>query len=142
MDAGNARCGARFSAACFYFARELQRTVDVPMGLIQAAWGGSRIEAWTSADALRGQGGMDEALDILARSARDPLEARAAWGRYWQHWWATREGAAGDAPWRADTDDRGWSRTGHTGRMGAVERARACRLQRHGLVSHAGGAER
>ncbi len=36
-----------FSAACFYFARELQRTVTVPMGLIQAAWGGSRIEAWT-----------------------------------------------------------------------------------------------
>ncbi|PSD48290.1 9-O-acetylesterase, partial [Stenotrophomonas maltophilia] len=27
-----------FSAACFYFARELQRTAAVPMGLIQAAW--------------------------------------------------------------------------------------------------------
>ncbi|MDW7602772.1 sialate O-acetylesterase, partial [Stenotrophomonas maltophilia] len=46
-----------FSATCFYFARELQRTVDVPMGLIEAAWGGSRIEAWTSVGALRGQGG-------------------------------------------------------------------------------------
>ena len=66
-----------FSAACFYFARELQRTVDVPMGLIQAAWGGSRIEAWTRADALRGQGGMDESLDILARSARDPGGTRS-----------------------------------------------------------------
>ncbi|MBC7988217.1 MAG: 9-O-acetylesterase, partial [Luteimonas sp.] len=40
-----------FSAACFYFARELQKTVAVPMGLVNAAWGGSRIEAWTSADA-------------------------------------------------------------------------------------------
>lgn len=110
-----------FSAACFYFARELQRTVDVPMGLIQAAWGGSRIEAWTRADELRGQGGMDESLDILARSARDPLAARAAWGRYWQHWWATREGALpGDAPWRADTDDRGWSRA--PAALGAWER--------------------
>ncbi|HDS1595490.1 TPA: beta galactosidase jelly roll domain-containing protein [Stenotrophomonas maltophilia] len=110
-----------FSATCFYFARELQRTVDVPMGLIEAAWGGSRIEAWTSVGALRGQGGLDEALDILARSARDPLEARAAWGRYWQHWWATREGTpAGDAPWRADADDRGWSRAPAT--LGAWER--------------------
>lgn len=110
-----------FSAACFYFARELQRTVTVPMGLIQAAWGGSRIEAWTSTDALRGQGGMDEALDILARSARDPLEARAAWGRHWQHWWETREGALpGDAPWRADTDDRAWSHAPAT--LGAWER--------------------
>ncbi len=110
-----------FSATCFYFARELQRTVDVPMGLIEAAWGGSRIEAWTSVGALRGQGGLDEALDILARSARDPLEARAAWGRYWQHWWATREGTLpGDAPWRADADDRGWSCAPAT--LGAWER--------------------
>ncbi len=110
-----------FSATCVYFARELQRTVDVPMGLIEAAWGGSRIEAWTSVGALRGQGGLDEALDILARSARDPLDARAAWGRYWQHWWASREGTLpGDAPWRADADDRGWSRAPAT--LGAWER--------------------
>lgn len=110
-----------FSATCFYFARELQRTVDVPMGLIEAAWGGSRIEAWTSVGALREQGGLDEPLDILARSARDPLEARAAWGRHWQHWWAMRDGALpGDAPWRADTDDGGWSRA--PAALGAWER--------------------
>ncbi|MGH8188914.1 MAG: sialate O-acetylesterase, partial [Steroidobacteraceae bacterium] len=41
-----------FSATCFYFARELQRTVNVPMGLIVAAWGGSRVQAWTSAAAV------------------------------------------------------------------------------------------
>jgi sialate O-acetylesterase len=110
-----------FSAACFYFARELQRTAAVPMGLIQAAWGGSRIEAWTSPGALRGQGGMDEPLDILAQSAHDPQQAHARWGRYWQHWWATREGAlSGDAPWRTDADDRGWSRAPAT--LGAWER--------------------
>ena len=85
------------------------------------SWGGSRIEAWTSVGALREQGGLDEPLDILARSARDPLEARAAWGRYWQHWWATREGTPpGDAPWRADADDRGWPRAPAT--LGAWER--------------------
>jgi sialate O-acetylesterase len=41
-----------FSATCFYFARELQKTVTVPMGLIVAAWGGSRVQAWTSAAAV------------------------------------------------------------------------------------------
>src|SRR5690606_21436524 len=35
-----------FSAACYFYARELQKTVDVPMGLVNAAWGGSRIEPW------------------------------------------------------------------------------------------------
>ncbi|MBD9481198.1 beta galactosidase jelly roll domain-containing protein [Pseudoxanthomonas sp. PXM02] len=98
-----------FSAACFYFARELQKTVDVPMGLIQAAWGGSRIEAWTGADALRAGGGMDEALDVLARYAHDPAAALAQWGRHWERWWTARAGAVpGDMPWRSDASDTGW----------------------------------
>lgn len=98
-----------FSAACFYFARELQKTVKVPMGLIQAAWGGARIEAWTSADALRAQGGMDEALDVLALSATDPIAASARWGRHWQQWWTTRAGARpGDTPWQPGIGGTGW----------------------------------
>lgn len=98
-----------FSAACFYFARELQRTVKVPMGLIQAAWGGARIEAWTSAEALRAQGGMDEALDVLALYATDPVAASARWGRHWQQWWTTRAGATpGDTPWQPGADRTGW----------------------------------
>ncbi|WP_394695872.1 sialate O-acetylesterase [Pseudoxanthomonas japonensis] len=98
-----------FSAACFYFARELQKTVDVPMGLIQAAWGGSRIEAWTGADALRAGGGAEEALDVLALYAHDPAAALAQWGRHWERWWTTRPGAvAGDRPWRSDAPDAGW----------------------------------
>ena len=37
-----------FSAAGFYFAREVAKTLDVPVGLIGANWGGTRIEPWTS----------------------------------------------------------------------------------------------
>jgi len=110
-----------FSAACFYFARELQQTVNVPMGLIQAAWGGSRIEAWTSSPALRTQGGMDPALDALALYARDPAAATRRWGRHWQQWWTTREGAiAGDAPWQPDAGGTGWQDAPST--LGAWER--------------------
>ena len=28
-----------FSAVCYYFARELQKTINVPMGLINSSWG-------------------------------------------------------------------------------------------------------
>ncbi len=42
---------ARFSAAGYFFARRLQGELNVPVGLIQAAWGGSRIEPWTPAEA-------------------------------------------------------------------------------------------
>ncbi|QNR95807.1 beta galactosidase jelly roll domain-containing protein [Stenotrophomonas sp. 169] len=110
-----------FSAACFYFARELQKTVTVPMGLIQAAWGGSRIEAWTSASALRAQGGMDPALDILALYANDPVAANARWGQHWQQWWSTNAGArADDRPWQPDAEGTGWQQA--PSMLGAWER--------------------
>ena len=99
-----------FSAACYYFARELQKTVDVPMGLVNAAWGGSRIQAWTSSDALRAAGGQDAKLAVLAQYARDPVDAAARWGELWAQWWRDREGTAdGDAPWRdGPVPERGW----------------------------------
>lgn len=94
-----------FSAACFYFARALRETVDVPMGLISAAWGGSRIQAWTSGDALREAGADDDALGVLDLYRRDPAAAAARWGAIWAGWWHDREGvAADDAPWRAASD--------------------------------------
>lgn len=89
-----------FSATCYYFARELQKTVDVPMGLINAAWGGSRIQAWTSGEALRATGQHDEELDVLAMYAQDPVGAAAKWGELWQSWWSAAKGiAADDRPW-------------------------------------------
>ena len=36
-----------FSAAAYYFGRELQRHLGVPVGLIDASWGGTCIETWT-----------------------------------------------------------------------------------------------
>lgn len=36
-----------FSAAAYYFGRELHQKLGVPIGLIDATWGGTRIEPWT-----------------------------------------------------------------------------------------------
>jgi len=36
-----------FSAAAYYFGRELRRTLGVPVGLIESSWGGTCIETWT-----------------------------------------------------------------------------------------------
>ena len=43
-----------FSAAGYFFGRDLQEALHVPIGLIQSAWGGSRIEPWTPAAAYAG----------------------------------------------------------------------------------------
>lgn len=37
-----------FSAVGFYFARDLQAEINVPIGLINASWGGTHVETWTS----------------------------------------------------------------------------------------------
>ncbi|GEM_PF-564843 len=34
------------SAAAYYFGRDLRKSCDAPVGLVQSAFGGSRIEAW------------------------------------------------------------------------------------------------
>ena len=43
-----------FSAAAYYFGRELQRKLGVPVGLIHSSFGGTRIEAWMPAAAFAG----------------------------------------------------------------------------------------
>jgi sialate O-acetylesterase len=40
----------RFSAALFFFGRELHQTLQTPVGLIHSSVGGTPIEAWTDAD--------------------------------------------------------------------------------------------
>ncbi len=41
-----------WSAVGYFFGRQLQRTLDVPVGLINNAWGGSACEAWVNRDLL------------------------------------------------------------------------------------------
>lgn len=41
-----------FSAVGYYFGRTLHQTLDVPVGLIDNAWGGSACEAWIRRDLL------------------------------------------------------------------------------------------
>ena len=43
----------RFSAVLYYFGIQLQKELDVPIGLINSSWGGSPIEPWTIANESR-----------------------------------------------------------------------------------------
>lgn len=43
---------AAFSAVGYFFGRDLQRQLNVPIGLIHTSWGGTPAQAWTSRGAL------------------------------------------------------------------------------------------
>ena len=54
-----------FSAVAYYFARDLHKQLNVPIGIIGCNWGGTPMEAWTSREALQ------------SRDAFKPLVAQA-----------------------------------------------------------------
>jgi sialate O-acetylesterase len=59
-----------FSAAGYFFGRELQRELQIPIGLIHSSWGGTVAEAWTSAEGLQPLGDFEERLQGVSASKR------------------------------------------------------------------------
>ncbi len=43
----NSLDGVSFSAAAYFFGREIHTNLNVPVGLVESSWGGTRIEPWT-----------------------------------------------------------------------------------------------
>lgn len=55
-----------FSAVAFYFGRELNKTLNVPIGLIHTSWGGTPAEAWTSATGIAPVKDFQKQVDAVA----------------------------------------------------------------------------
>jgi sialate O-acetylesterase len=96
-----------FSAACYYFARELKQTVKVPIGLVVAAYGGARLRNYISEEGLRKVGLENEDLDILDLYRTDQAAAIRRWGARWESWWNTMRPRDGQ-PWKPEYDDASW----------------------------------
>ncbi|MHB8814554.1 MAG: sialate O-acetylesterase [Steroidobacteraceae bacterium] len=99
-----------FSAVCYFFGRDLQSALGVPIGLIESAWGGSVIQAWISAARIRRLGGYDRYLGLLPVFARSPEQAWRDWDRIAADWWRAHDPAsAAIPPWYAPAyDDSAW----------------------------------
>lgn len=48
----NAFNAPRFGAAAYFFAKMLQQALDIPVGIINCSWGGSRVEGWLPREIL------------------------------------------------------------------------------------------
>ena len=60
----------KFSAAGYFFGRELFKELKVPIGLIDATWGGTRIEPWTPVEGFK----MMPSLDSIYQSVQQNLK--------------------------------------------------------------------
>ncbi len=84
-----------FSAVGYFFGRQLNQTLDVPIGLIDNAWGGSAAEAWVRRDVLEDDGKYGDLLgkwDDLA-STYNHEDALGQWRERVAKWEAAKKGA-------------------------------------------------
>jgi sialate O-acetylesterase len=65
-----------FSAVAYFFGRHLHKKLNVPIGLIQSAYGGTRSEAWTSAEALNQFPDFAKEIAVMKDTPADPELAK------------------------------------------------------------------
>lgn len=71
----------RFSAVAYYFGRRLRQELKVPVGLINASWGGTVAEAWTSNGALTAEPVLAPMLARYAAARRNYPLAQMQYSR-------------------------------------------------------------
>lgn len=61
-----------FSIIGYFFGKKLQQELNVPIGLVEAAWGGTPVESWTPAPVIESDAIMKEAAARLPETPWGP----------------------------------------------------------------------
>ncbi len=108
--ASSAATASGFSAVAFNFARDLSEKLGVPVGVVQADWGGTPVEAWMSEEGLTPFKQYEGKLRQQA-ILRDPTTRVSLTGDMEANWWNGLDRLQGAAPggWmKPDFDDSTW----------------------------------
>ena len=68
----DAKVVGNWTAVGYFFGRDLQTNLKIPVALIQSAWGGTRAEAWTSPEALAASPNYKNEIDGYLKANPDP----------------------------------------------------------------------
>jgi len=102
----------KYSAVAVYFAQFLQPEIDVPIGLVVSAWGGTNISPWISARTMAGFPAFAEAMAQIPQLEEiDSLQARI--DRRYEQWLDSLErlGPGMAEGWHTpELDDSDWRR--------------------------------
>ena len=77
---------ADFSAVAYFYARELWKNLNVPIGVIDCTWGGTPAESWTSAGTLKQVAEFREKLTEMEALGFDKERLMAAHQKEMQAW--------------------------------------------------------
>lgn len=66
---------AEFSSVAYFFAREINKKTNVPIGLIHTSWGGTIVEAWTSGESLSTTADFKEEVSELRKFSYNEMKA-------------------------------------------------------------------
>lgn len=94
----------KFSAAAYFFARDLHQKLKSPVGVIHASWGGTPIEAWTSMERMESRSGFEPVFKAWADKLRVPYDEEKAEAQYqralevWTNTVAKRKAGGEKAP--------------------------------------------
>ena len=106
-----------FSAAAYFFAREVSQKLGIAVGVVNSSWGGTPAESWTSHEALAEVTGFEDHEKRVFATGFDESkfaklyqDERAEWSK---EIFGNDKGLSGgdlnNAPWAAaDFDDSGW----------------------------------
>jgi sialate O-acetylesterase len=72
---------ANFSAVGYFFGRDLQKALNVPIGLITSDWGGTPAEAWTSRQGLLAEPSLHHYVEKLDAATKG-FDAEKAKAKY------------------------------------------------------------
>ncbi len=106
---------ASFSAVGYLFGKELNAKLGIPIGLIDATWGGTEAELWTSTPGLMRMPAFRERLETAAKSEAEYKKLYQAWVSKcqkadpgWDKW--NQEGFD-DSGWESMSPLKPWSQT-------------------------------
>lgn len=106
-----------FSAVAYFFGRNIQDQLDVPIGLIDTSWGGTPAEAWTSLRALSADASLMPVFAEWARMTDDLTVTKVRREQELEKWrQASQEAKAKGSPepgfpWRSN-DAGEWAPAG------------------------------
>lgn len=87
-----------FSAVAYYFAREVHTKTGLPVGIINATWGGTPAESWTRKEILEKDKGFKVILDRYEQQCREYPEANKTYKEELAKWKSDSSKTKGAAP--------------------------------------------